>query len=238
MGRPMIWEKIGVSNLHLSPIDEEENEIMNIETNFPNLRRISIFGKPDLNEKISRLLASFRDQLEYFRVEDMTESELIIITSACKNARFSASVNTYGGLYPTSKVLGCKLDKICFGTFPEEVDLHGYDDVRNAWNACVNIRDLKVRFCSIELVRTIMEVPKKNLKRIYIGPFLLSENELKALMGIFAEGTGGVEKLSFYGSSFSGDILDKLISRNQSSLSDVPSVLWWDFIGETVNIAS
>lgn len=77
-----------------------------------HLCRLCIRSVKSNNERISNLLASYAEQLEYCYVKDMDEIELATITSACKNVRFSAMVSTQNGVCTTLKVLGRQLEKL------------------------------------------------------------------------------------------------------------------------------
>jgi len=66
-----------------------------------------------LNPGISRLLASYGDQLEYCVVEDMNEGEITTIASACKNVRFSVRMYSHtDNISRTLKFLRSQLEKI------------------------------------------------------------------------------------------------------------------------------
>lgn len=69
--------------LDLEESFEEENDgvcsgIREIKTHCPNLRRITICGAEAMNEGVSKLLASYTDQLEFYFVKGMNESELLM----------------------------------------------------------------------------------------------------------------------------------------------------------------
>jgi len=177
------------------------------------------------NDAISSLLASYGDQLEYCEVKNMYDDDLTTITSACKNVRFHVSVsNDEENIYPTLKVLGSQLDKI-------EVDLSSdgdespdyYSDLRNAWNECVNVRELDAMNCNIEHAKAIMAVPKEHLTKLYICPvWAMEEEEVKKLLDIFSEGTVAVEEFVYHGhrSRPCVDAMEKFVARNRSSLRE------------------
>jgi len=213
-------EKLEVLALRLG--DGEDIEFGVIKTNCPNLRRISMYGMCELNEGIAMLLSSYGDQLEYCHVEYMDESEVTIITSVCKNARFSAIVSSVHAMYLTLKVLAYRLNKMKYSPVYEDRDFLNYEDLTNAWNACVNIGDLSLRGCSIELMKAIMASPKQHLKVLHVdSAFVLEEKEVKTLLDVASRGTVGVEEFIYIGRPICGEALNKFITRNKSSLSAV-----------------
>jgi len=61
-----------------------------------------------------------------------------------KNRCFSAMVSSDHRMYRTSEVLGHQLDKLCLGPIHRDADFLNYNDFKNAWNTCVNMRDLEI----------------------------------------------------------------------------------------------
>lgn len=145
-------------------------EIRNIKTHCRNLRRVCIYGLERYNAEISDLLASYRNQLTFCRVENMSESELLHLTRACKNARFCARVTEAHALLPSLGALGDKIESA-------RVDFRGrdYGDWRalaNAWNGCCNMREVTFFSCDGEDARALMAGPKPLLRILNL--FLLS----------------------------------------------------------------
>lgn len=227
-----LWEYIGkrLEYLTLCCIfnNQEEIEIEKIMTYCRNLRQIRINHLWKRNKEISNLLTSYGDQLEYCHAESMNEGELTSITSACKNVRFSATLLASNGM-DTLNILGSRLEvlNVTYRSFwldylfCGESIYFGEWFVSNPWNKCVNIRTLKIDNCSIQHARTIMATPKVHLKILNISiADRMQENEVKTMLDIFSKGTGGVEKLVYYGESFFGGAMDKFIARNQTTLRE------------------
>lgn len=171
-----------------------------------------------LNPGISRLLASYGDQLEYCVVEDMNEGEITTIASACKNVRFSVRMYSHtDNISRTLKFLRSQLEKIEIEVEVDDDESYDYNDFRKAWNECVNIRYLEFHNCNIEHAKAIMAIPKKNFTELHISPPHGMEEEVKKLLDIFAEGTVAVEDFEFYG-RLSVEAMEKFVARNGSSL--------------------
>lgn len=216
------WEEIGrkLESLTLDFICSEEKKIEKIKIHCRNLRQIRFYKMHYRNRKISDLLASYGNQLQYCHVEGMNESELTTITGACKNVRFSANIYEHNKLYPTLKVLGRQLEKIQLDCIGAEGEIPDFGDLTDAWNECVNLRDLEFLNCSIGHAKSIMASPKEHLKNLYITPDCrLRKDEVKKVLAIFSEGTVVVETFNYTGPLLSGDSFDKFIARNRSLLS-------------------
>ena len=142
--------------MHYAP--DAESGLEGIKTYCQNLRCINIHGRRRLNLSISNLLASYGERLQQCHVEDMNEIELKAITSACKNARFTAMVLCGSELYSTLEVLGSQLDKIYVDNREGSLD---FRDCTNAWNGCVNLREIQVMNCCGKIAREIIATPKE-----------------------------------------------------------------------------
>lgn len=217
------WSNIGtrLESLTLGSINSEGGELESITTHCRNLRRISINinQESNQNDKLANLLASYGDKLEYCHIENMNESQLATITSACTNAGFSAMISEYDLIYPTVKVLGSQLEKCIFRCPPaDEIPA----EMTKAWNECANIRELEVFNCNIEHVSAMTGKRKVLLKDLSIGVRAnLEENEVKNIMDIFSTGTVGVESLTYRGPLPAGNAFDKFMATNRSSLREV-----------------
>jgi len=78
-------------------------------------------------------------------------------------------------------------------------------DLANAWNECVNLRDLLFLRCNPNHAEAIMALwrplkeAKKHLKRLTINTafdYEMAENDIKEMSDIFAQHTGHIEKNS------------------------------------------
>ena len=147
---------MNVIYMHYAP--DAESGLEGIKTYCQNLRCVNIHGRRRLNLSISNLLASYGERLQQCHVEDMNEIELKAITSACKNARFTAMVLCGSELYSTLEVLGSQLDKIYVDNREGSLD---FRDCTNAWNGCVNLREIQVMNCCGKIAREIIATPKE-----------------------------------------------------------------------------
>jgi len=85
-------------------------------------------------------------------------------------------------MYRTSEVLGHQLDKLCLGPIHRDADFLNYNDFKNAWNTCVNMRDLEIWSCScsIELVKAILPSPMEHIKVLNFRPLFTWQTKLRS----------------------------------------------------------
>jgi len=217
-GKRNLWKRIGrgLERLVISKRICAKNEVDNIKQHCRNLKSISIKGRdgPD-RVAIANLLASYGDQLEHAYLYNMNENQIRDVTDGCTNARFH--LDNFGGdfLIFGLNAIGHRLESIKIKEYAGNGD---YVELTNAWNKCVNLRELSIVSGNPEdLLETIFSTPKDQLSVLELQlPYL---RDARKVMEVCAKGTRCIERFTYLGPKLLRGRTDSFLEANKSSLS-------------------
>jgi len=203
-------------------------QIEKIQESCRLLKRISLLGRGDdrnmarkmaITRAITRLISSYGAQLEWAHLRDFPEDQLKLIVEACTNAAFHVDVSRPGALFPALRTVGKQLDVIrVYPTQHEPVT----DVLTEAWNNCVNLREVELFLTTVDQLKAIMASPKPNLKVLSLKLDMRADiGTAKDVMDICAGSCSIVEKFQFVCKTLSEDAFDKFISKNKHTLASI-----------------
>lgn len=154
--------------LNITGFSVPDEEIGKIQATCRGLKRISMEGR---SAALSKLFASYRNQLEWAYLPGFKEDHIKDVAVACKNARFHLFESSRKRLLTALNLLGPRLEMISVDLWNQLVDVH-MSQFTAAWNRCVNLRKLSLDDCTIEGLEAVMATPKLTLKVISIELYL------------------------------------------------------------------
>lgn len=228
-----LWENIGPSleTLTIAYNEMLSREIGKIELHCRNIRRISIGDvSRDGKTSLSKLLASYGDQLQLAEIPCLNEVQWNSVMSVCTKARFHVaalglSVLDPYSLLPSLNIVGLQLEKVRVGG---RIFAGNITEFSHAWSKCDNLRELHIQVPNTEHIRAVFSTPKPQLKKMHLDfsffDDFMDDNEMIQVMKIISSGTKAVEAFSLTCSSyrdFSWDCLGSFFELKKSSLSYV-----------------
>jgi len=209
-----------LESLSISLFGKWPKHIRYIQKYCRNLRRISIRAKTKEGKSaVSKLIASYGDQLLWADVPNFDESQWNHVVSSCTKARFCVKYKEFLAVSRMLHIVGHQLEKIVIPLIPENAL-----ELTNGWNKCINLHELVITRCSFEHIRAIFNTPKPHLKRIELyvdGDGDSTENEIAEIIELLSKSTDEVEKLYIDCRGVVWNQFIKLFEIKKSKLSTV-----------------
>jgi len=160
-----LWELVGGTLESLTVLSDFGVQIAdtdNIEKYCRNLRRISIdIVSRDGNSALSALLASFGGQLQWAKISDFNEIQLLRVARSCSNARFHLHHAVPHEMEPAVQILGAQIENITITNIGCDPSPSGFSA---EWRKCINLREISFNRAIPEIIRQIFSSPKPHLE--------------------------------------------------------------------------
>lgn len=100
-------------------------------------------------------------------------------------------------------------------------DSNELDDVIDAWNGCINLRELVIDYCTVGYINAVLATAKRNLRVLKFYRWNPTKMETKEVMDLCSERCGSVEELTYCGPEPPLDAFDEFIAENDPSFSSI-----------------